>query len=406
MSVLASLAVTACGGSADGTGVAGAPTIGTATAGETSASISFTSPTSNGGATILGYTATCTSGTTSITGSASTSPVLVTGLGNGTAYACTVTATNAAGTGLASASVSVTPVATATVTAAGSTAGIECNYSFSALNLSASVNLISKADWSCTGNSRVLAANGVPDHGVGTFPNPANPNTIAEQNVAATFTLTPTVSTTATQLGGPAGVIAFLLNGVKIDAGTGGSCDNSGTSCSLGDNSGAWNIEALGQSSFSFGTDSNNAHVQPGGSYHYHGMPEGFITKRGGSSSTMTLIGWAADGFPIYARHGYTVATEAGSSLKVMTGSYQKVSTVSANRPSTTTYALGTFAQDWTYVAGSGDLDQCNGRFGVTPEFPSGIYHYYATDSYPYFQRCVKGTVTTTGGGPPPPAGS
>ncbi len=292
---------------------------------------------------------------------------------------------------------------TATDSATGGTAGVECNYNYSATNLSASVNLPSTANWSCSGTSRVLAANGVPDHTVGTFPNPDNPNTIEEQSVSASFTLTPTTSATATQLGGPAGVIAFVLNGVKIDAGTGGSCDNSGTSCSLGDNSGSWSIEALGQSSFNFGTDSNNAHVQPGGAYHYHGMPEGFITKRGGGSASMTLIGWAADGFPIYARYGYAVATESGTSLKLITGSYQKVSTVSANRPSTTTYPLGTFAQDWAYVAGSGDLDECNGRFGVTPEFPNGIYHYYATDSYPYLQRCVKGTVTTTGGTPPRP---
>jgi hypothetical protein len=33
----------------------------------------------------------------------------------------------------------------------------------------------------------------------------------------------------------------------------------------------------------------------------------------------------------------------------------------------------------------------------VTPEFPCGIYHYYITDTYPYIQRCVKGS--TTGGG-------
>jgi hypothetical protein len=44
----------------------------------------------------------------------------------------------------------------------------------------------------------------------------------------------------------------------------------------------------------------------------------------------------------------------------------------------------------------------------VTPEFPNGTYHYYATDTYPYLQRCVKGTVTATAtapgaGGPPPP---
>jgi len=47
---------------------------------------------------------------------------------------------------------------------------------------------------------------------------------------------------------------------------------------------GRWSIEALTQSHFDFGTDSNNAHVQPGGSYHYHGMPEGFIAKQGGEN--------------------------------------------------------------------------------------------------------------------------
>ena len=81
-----------------------------------------------------------------------------------------------------------------------------------------------------------------------------------------------------------------------------------------------------------------------------------------------------------------------------MSGSYQLVSEVSDSRPSAGTFPLGTFAQDWEYVEGSGDLDECNGRVGVTPEFPDGIYHYYATDSYPYLQRCVKGVVATTGG--------
>ena len=50
---------------------------------------------------------------------------------------------------------------------------------------------------------------------------------------------------------------------------------------------------------------------------------------------------------------------------------------------------MGTFQQDYSYVAASGDLDESNGRTGVTPEFPSGIYHYYITDTYPYIQRCI-----------------
>lgn len=280
-----------------------------------------------------------------------------------------------------------------TVLSEGSTDGIECNYSDITTNSQDSLTASSISDWTCSDTTRDLVANGIPDHEVGEFPNADNPNTISEQDVEASFTLDPVETDTATTLGGPAGVTGYVLNGVKIDAGTGGSCNDSGDYCDLGDNSGSWSIEALSQTTFDFGTDDNNAHVQPDGTYHYHGMPEGFITKQGGSSSTMTLIGWAADGFPIYARYGYSDADDASSALEAMTGSYELVSDVSDSRPSTDDYELGTFKQDWEYVAGSGDLDECNGRVGVTPEFPDGIYHYYATDSYPYFQRCVKGDV-------------
>ena len=88
--------------------VPGAPTVGTATAGNGSASVTFTAPASNGGSTITGYTVTSAPG--GVTASGTTSPITVTGLTNGTAYTFTVTATNAIGTGSASAaSDSVTP---------------------------------------------------------------------------------------------------------------------------------------------------------------------------------------------------------------------------------------------------------------------------------------------------------
>lgn len=284
----------------------------------------------------------------------------------------------------------------------GSTAGVLCDYSYDAYNDSDSVQLNSTVTWTCTDEEREITANGIPDHAVGTFPNNNNPNTITEQTVAENFSLEPVETAVATTLGGPAGPTGYVLNGVKIDANTAGSCDDSGDNCSLIGNTGNWHIEALGHNSFNFGTDDNNAHVQPGGVYHYHGIPEGFVTKQGGSSTTMTIIGWAADGFPIYARYGYSIASDKTSTLKSMTGSYQLVTDVNGSRPSTDTYPLGTFGEDWEYVAGSGDLDECNGRVGVTPEFPAGIYHYYATDSYPYFQRCVKGEVEA-GGLPPRP---
>jgi hypothetical protein len=76
-----------------------------------------------------------------------------------------------------------------------------------------------------------------------------------------------------------------------------------------------------------------------------------------------------------------------------MNSSYQLKTTIPAGRPDTSIVKYGTFTQDWEYVAGLGHLDQCNGRTGVTPEFPAGTYAYYITSTYPYIQRCHKGTV-------------
>lgn len=89
-----------------------APTIGAATAGNGTASVTFTAPASNGGSAILSYTATSTP--SGITATGTTSPLLLTGLTNATAYTFTVLATNALGAGaLSAASNSVTPQAVA-----------------------------------------------------------------------------------------------------------------------------------------------------------------------------------------------------------------------------------------------------------------------------------------------------
>ena len=49
-----------------------------------------------------------------------------------------------------------------------------------------------------------------------------------------------------------------------------------------------------------------------------------------------------------------------------------------SNRPDFSSYPLGFFVEDYVYTS-SGDLDEHNGRFCVTPDFPNGIYAYFAT---------------------------
>lgn len=285
-------------------------------------------------------------------------------------------------------SVSDSSVADGSTADASSTAPA-CDIHYSAFNSSAKVNATSTYQWSCTSSTRSLSGNGAPDHSVvgGNFATP-----ISAQNLSIAFPYAPAAAATNTSLvHNPYG---YALNSVKFDPATDGTCAASATSTQPGGGCVAimgrdpWHLEALG-GAFSFGADENNAHVQPNGQYHYHGMPEGMLAKAG---KAMTLVGFAMDGFPIYARYGYTDATQASSAIKVITPSWPKKSSPDAGRPSVDTFPMGTFTEDYEYTAGSGDLDECNGRTGVTPEFPQGTYHYYITDAFPFIQRCLKGT--------------
>ena len=99
--------------------VPGAPTLTSANAGSGSVTLAWSAPSSNGGSTVTGYTATPSPGGFTCTTSGATG-CTVTGLTNGTSYSFTVRATNALGTGPASNALSATPVAAATVPGAPS----------------------------------------------------------------------------------------------------------------------------------------------------------------------------------------------------------------------------------------------------------------------------------------------
>jgi hypothetical protein len=75
--------------------------------------------------------------------------------------------------------------------------------------------------------------------------------------------------------------------------------------------------------------------------------------------------------------------------------------------PPLSTYPIGAYMEDFEYVPGLGDLDEHNGRFCITPEYPNGIYCYYATlddnlvPTFPYLiGPTFYGVVTQSNMGP------
>ena len=242
------------------------------------------------------------------------------------------------------------------------------------------------------GDYRYITANGLPADGHGHFPNRGNPNSIRPQRYFFRMPAKPTVSEKVTALGhSPFGV---ALDGVVFDPGTAEFWNRDPRS--------GWNYEAL-TGGPTLGMDQNNAHVQPNGAYHYHGIPEDLVK----STTTMTLVGYAADGFPIYGPYCYKAPNDKTSGVTKMKSSYRVKEGTRPDGPGGKYDGL--FTEDWEYVKGSGDLDECNGRTGVTPEYPDGTYYYVLTDEFPMVPRYYRGTPDKSfmrrgPGGPPPPS--
>jgi hypothetical protein len=233
------------------------------------------------------------------------------------------------------------------------------------------------ADITVEGNFRHIQGNGYPSKPPGQFPNRGNPHTISKKNYNLKVPLVPHRNASATKAQGA--VFGIAVNGVVMDPGTAEFWQN--------DRRSGWNYEALG-GGCELGLDQYNAHVQPDGTYHYHGIPTGVMASEEGKS-VPALLGFAADGFPIYGPYGYS-DPQLKSGLKKLKSSYRLKS---GNRPGGPGGRYnGKFTQDWAYVAGAGDLDQCNGRFAVTPQYPRGTYHYVLTDMFPFIPRCWMGT--------------
>ncbi len=131
------------------------------------------------------------------------------------------------------------------------------------------------------------------------------------------------------------------------------------------------------------------------------------------------IVGWAFDGFPIYGMYGFD---DDGQTIRTISSSYVIERTQDGGDQGYNGI------DDWNYADGVGDLDECNGRFGPTPEFPEGIYHYVSTPvsgsptavtdtngntvgmiGFPYFLLCYHGVADVSsqslGGGQGPGPG-
>ena len=245
------------------------------------------------------------------------------------------------------------------------------------------------------GEFRIITSNGIPNHEIGAFPNRGNPNSVSPQRYNLKVPANPKVAAQTTALQHQDFGIA--INGVPFDPFTAEYWNN--------DRQANWNYEGIINGTTYLGIDFNNAHVQPTGAYHYHANPVGLMKTLGSDGTKMVQIGWAADGFPIYGLYGYEKADDPKSGVKKLSTSWRLKK---GTRPSGPGLAYdGSFVQDWEYVNGAGDLDECNGRCGVIPEFPGGTYYYIVSQNYPWIPRVFKGTPDNSfrRGGPGGPGG-
>lgn len=264
-----------------------------------------------------------------------------------------------------------------------------------------------------------VRANGIPAYVIGPYQD-GNPAQAVGRNYLFKIPLKPQVQTGAKTAVG-LGHIAVLINGVPVYNYADARSYNNGN---------VWHQNAIVFERLGFDCAKGHpAPLQTGppgaggggtqGQYHHHQDPSAFNIAKVKMSDVCDmyladglyvpdptkhgpLIGYSFDGYPIYGAYGWV--TEGGKQVvKRITPSYRLRSiterttladgtklTQAQYGPTLTAQPLGSYAEDYEFVEGSGDLDLHNGRFCVTPEYPEGTYAYFATidtdgnSVYPY----------------------
>ncbi|HNS10998.1 MAG TPA: YHYH protein [Bacteroidia bacterium] len=272
-----------------------------------------------------------------------------------------------------------------------------------------------------------VSTTGLPSYVTGPFLD-GNPSLATNQNAIFKIPLNP-VQNTGTTTGTNPGNIGVFVNGVALFDYRDGVAWNSNTNSLCGGpgnppcpggmgTTQAWNRDAIVAERGGF--DCSKAHPA-NGNYHHHQNPSAFnldlnvisticnLYNAEGlyvidSTTHSPLLGFAYDGFPIYGAYAFQNADGTGAIVRMKSSYALRSITTRTTSPTgagvaagpvvSSTYPLGYFREDYEYIPTSLStpdfLDEHNGRFCITPEYPAGTYCYFATvdenwnSAYPY----------------------
>jgi len=151
------------------------------------------------------------------------------------------------------------------------------------------------------------------------------------------------------------------------------------------------------EADFALNMDLNGAHINSAQRYHYHNIPEEHFSNNLNINeyNHSPIVGYAADGFPIYYKYLYSTPLDNTSAIVEYSSSYNLKAGERSGDGITAPNGEydGNYVQDYEYIEATSELDECGGRFAVTPEYPNGTYYYVLTDNWPYIPRCLFGSL-------------
>ncbi|WP_286264619.1 YHYH protein [Thalassotalea atypica] len=227
------------------------------------------------------------------------------------------------------------------------------------------------------GDKCVFQTNAIPNHDFNDGGN-AFPNNVSAQNDLFEITISPELADQTTDISLSVDN-AIMLNGVKVDLLAAGCYGIGNGKVGCHDMNQPWRYDPMHKAN-GFSVDSHNAHAQADGTYHYHGSPLALFEDD--SDQISPVVGFAADGYPIFGGN----FDDAGTVRKAISSYRLKAGERPSGEGNPGGIYDGSYRDDYEFVEGLGDLDECNGMN------KNGVYGYYITSDFPYVLACFSGT--------------